>query len=278
MMPWSAVFAAETSKLWSRPLARVGAILFLVIGVLGPIAMSMATGSNITVNDESVSNTMDATAPAAIVWALYVRGFFTFQVVSAVLAAMSIGGELRDHTLREDLARPVPRAVVLAAKWIALVTWSAGTLLGQLVASAVVSYAMHPATGGISIGKVLTAYLASGFTEAGYLAFAVAAAVLFRSVPAAVVFVVLFLVGEWTASWVPFMVRPFVEAMDPAEVSPILRGIVDMAPFLPSSAWGAYKEFATGGTATWMPWAALLVYTGAAAALAERVFDRIDVP
>jgi ABC-type transport system involved in multi-copper enzyme maturation permease subunit len=278
MIPYSSVFLAEVLKLFSRSVARVGAVLFVGVGVVAPVVMSMTANSGFSVNDQDVQSTMDLSAPNAVLWSLYLRNFFIAHVLTAVLAALSFAGELRDHTLREDLVRPVPRSVVLAAKWAALAAWSAVTLGLQLAAALIVAAVLHPWDGAAKPSWFVLGFFASWLCDLGFAAFALAAATVLRSVSGALTGVVLFIVFEWTASWIPFVVRPFVEAMDPATVSPLLRMVVDSAPFYPSAAWGAWQQVASGASPTWQLWAALAVYTAVAAVVAERVFSRIDIP
>lgn len=278
MTRWSAVFLAELLKLWSRGTARIGAVAFAVIGILGPLVLLAAAGSGLTVNDQSVSSTMDISAPNSVLWSLYLRNFFVSHVLLAVLAALSFAGELRDHTLREDLIRPVPRSVVLAAKWAAMCAWSGITLVVQAAGATFLGLLLHPATGQTSLSDVLLGYVASWACEAGFAAFALAVAVVIRSVSGALTTVVLFLLFEWVLSWAPSTLDMFAQAMDPAQVPVWLTLLVDSGPFFPSAAWGAWQEIAAGATPSWQPWVALLVYTTVAAVLADRVFARLDVP
>lgn len=276
MSAWSSVFLAELLKLWSRGMARAGAVLFLVIGVLAPLALRSASSSVITVNDQDATAFIDVSAPNAVLWSLYLRNFFVSHVLLAVLAAMSFAGELRDHTLREDLVRPVPRALVLAAKWGALCAWIGGTLLAQLLVATLTGLVLHPNQGEVEFGEVLLGFLASGVCDAGFAAFALAAAVVVRSVSGALTTIVLFLVFEWVASWAPSTLEMFAQAMDP--VPPVVQFIIQSGPFFPSAAWGAWQELATNAVIHWEPWAALALYTAAAAVIAERTFSQIDVP
>lgn len=276
MSSWSAVFLAELLKLWSRGMARAGAAVFVGFAILAPLALLTAKNSGVSFNDQDAASFVDASAQNAALWSLHVRNFFVSHVLVAVLAALSFAGELSERTLREDLVRPVPRAVVLAAKWGALCAWIAGTLLVQLVVALLVGVVLHSTNGETEFRSVALGFLASGVCDAGFAAFALMMAVVVRSVSGTLTTIVLFMLFEWMASWAPSMLDFVTQTMNP--VPPLLQAIIHSGPYFPSAAWGAWQELAARGTMQLESWVALAVYTLGSAVLAERVFARLDVP
>lgn len=271
----SAVVLAEVRKLLSRPVARVGLVGMALLGALGPLALWMLSGSGVTVNGGDLGANLDVSAPNGLRWALFLRNFFSGQILLAVLAAVSFAGELQAHTLREDLVRPVPRAVVLFGKWTALGTWSLLALIVQVVTAAGVGLLLHPASGDVTWADLALGCVGTWAAELSFAAVALATAVVFRSVAGTLAGLFLFLVFERCATWALIAARGLFSSMSETGEPPAWFGIV---PFTPTSAWSGWAELTTGADPSWQPWVALIVWTVLAGVVAERVFARTDVP
>jgi ABC-type transport system involved in multi-copper enzyme maturation permease subunit len=270
-----AVVLAEVRKLLSRPVARVGLVGMALLGAFGPVALWMLAGAGVTVNGGDLGASLDVSAPNGLRWALFLRNFFTGQVLLAVLAAMSFAGELQAHTLREDLVRPVPRAVVLFGKWVALGTWSFLAILLQAALASIVGLVLHPASGGVEWSALAFAFVGTWAAELSFAAVALATAVLFRSVAGTLAGLFLFLVFERCFTWGLIAARGLFTSMSETGEPPAWAAIV---PFTPTSAWSGWTELASGTDPSWQPWVALVMWTALAGVLAERVFARTDVP
>jgi ABC-type transport system involved in multi-copper enzyme maturation permease subunit len=269
---------AELRKLLSRPIARAGLVLMAVVGATGPVGLWVLLHSGVQVNGGELASNFDVCAPNTIGWSLHVRNFFVAHVLLTVFAALSFAGEYQSHALREDLVRPVPRSVVLLAKWFALAGWSLTAMAVQLAVAAGLAVLLQPLHGEATWSQVLLAYLEAWVAEVGFAAFALAASVVVRSVAGTLLTVFLFLVFEQGAGWVLGLLGQFVSAV-PAETNlGPLREIVKVTPFLPSSAWAVWTEALAGAAPTWQAWTGLLVYTAVALVVADRLFARVDVP
>ncbi|MEQ1566272.1 MAG: ABC transporter permease [Myxococcota bacterium] len=279
---FGAITWAELRKLLSRPIAKVGLVVLAAIGLLGPLGLSMLANAGVTVNGGDLGANLDVTAANAVRWSLYVRNLFAIHILLTVLAALSVAGEFQSHSLREDLVRPVPRSLVLLAKWIALAGWAFAGLVAQLVVAVALGAVLHPWSSDdpshAQWGAVLLGCAVSWLSEVGYAAVVLAAAVVFRSVAATLGSVFLLLVFERVADWTLTLVGTVVSALPTETNLGPFRYVVDAAPFLPSSAWAVWSELATGAGPSWQPWVALAVYTALAVVVADRWFARVDVP
>lgn len=269
------IVLAEIRKLLSRPVARFGLLLLALLGAVGPIALWALSGSGVTVNGGDLGASLDVSAPNGLRWSLVLRNFFTGQILLSVLATMSYAGELQAHTLREDLVRPVPRAVVLFSKWTALGCWSMVSLLIQAGIGSGIGLLIHPSTGGVAWSHLALGFVGTWAAELSFAAVALAVAVVLRSVAGTLAGLFLFLVFERFATWGLIAARSLITSMSETGQPPALFEIV---PFTPTSAWSGWTELTSGTDPSWQPWVALVFWTVLAAVVAERVFSRTDVP
>jgi ABC-type transport system involved in multi-copper enzyme maturation permease subunit len=268
------VSIAETRKLLSRPAAKVGLLGAAAIGVLGPVFLEMFSGGGITVNGGELA--LDVSAANAVRWALVVRGFFVAQGFLALLAAMSLAGELQAHTLREDLVRPVARRVVLLAKWGALAVWSALWLIVQGIVASGVGLLLHAAEGGASWSDVALGYAAAWATDVSFAAVALACAAVLRSPAPALLALLLGVLLERFTAWVLWAVAGV--ALGNADLPGWATAILHAAPYLPSAAWSVWSDVASGVASLPASWIALVGWTVIAAVVAERSFGVSDIP
>jgi ABC-type transport system involved in multi-copper enzyme maturation permease subunit len=261
------VLWAEVRKLLSRPVARFGLLLSVLIGVFGPLAILFVSNVPMQVQGEAVS--FDKSLPNGPEWALVVRHWsWSTQLLLTVLAAVSFAGELQSHTLREDLVRPVDRWLVLVAKWASLGAWSLLSLVLQLAGATLLGLVTLSLSGEQTLSHMLAAYAASWPVELSFAAVALASAVLVRSVPGSIVAMVLLM----------FFERAFTLMSTGARGFFFDNSAFAYVPFTPTSAWSVWSEPMAGAPLSWQPWLALLVWTALATVLSQVVFARTDVP
>lgn len=268
---------AEVVKLHSRASARGGLLFLALVALLGPVLLEVRAGVEVTGN---MVVAPEYSAANAVRWALGLRSFYVAQAFLILLAAQSYAGELQAHTLREDLVRPVRRVHVLLAKWAALAVWSFLSVAVAAVASGVVGLLLHPSAGEVAWGDVLLGHAATWVAEVGFAAVALAVSVAGRSVAVGIAGMFLFVVIERMVGWALWALHGILASFPPdaLPVPPEVLYLTAATPWLPSSAWGVGTAIAVGEASDWQSWAALALWTGLAAVLAERVFARTDVP
>lgn len=273
---------AETLKLVSRGSARATLVALVVVGALGPAWLWFLTHAGVQVNGGDLGQAIDVCAANGVRWSMVVRGFYVGQALWVLLAAQSMAGEIQAHTLRDELIRPVPRQLVLLAKWMALSSWCLVSMVTAVAVGSVVAVVLLPGGGHATWGQVMSGAAGAWVAEVGFLAFALAVSVLTRSVGGGIVATLLFLMAERMTSMGLWMLRTVVEGLPP-DVAPTLPGwlttLMNASPVLPSNAWSAWRELLDGATPlTWQAWVALVGWTVLSAVVAERVFARTDVP
>lgn len=266
------LWIAEVMKLLSRPLARVGWVVLGGLGLAVVLVVNVVGGAALEVNGQPTS--LAASPADGVLFALVVRNFYVSQVLVLVLAATSMAGEYQLRTLREDLLRPVPRWVVLMAKWAALVTWSSAALVIQWVVTVVAAFLFLSAESDTLWSDVFGGYVIAVASDASFAAAALMVAVLTRSLTSTIAATFLFLVfegGLWAVLWIGQSLRG-------TEIPSWLEAILDALPFLPSSAWSLATQVGTGNVPPTASIVSLVLITVVSLVVAERVFDRVDVP
>lgn len=269
----ASVARAETVKLLSRRIVRVGLVFSAVVGLLGPLALRAVQHVTIEVDGATPWLGLEPTAPLGLQWALEIRNFFFFRVFLVMAAAMGFASELRSHTLREELLHPLPRWALLAGRQAALTVFAAlGAGVTWVVASltGLVTFGAGGAWGPPALG-----YLATVLTDVGFAATVLAAAVLLRSVAATIGGMILVVVFDRFLGWGLTLAAVLAEREALPEA---LVLAVQARPWLPSSAWGAWAGYAARADWQWESFVALAVYTALSLLLAEQVFRRMDVP
>ncbi len=272
---------AEFLKLQSRTTARAGWVALALLGLVVPLFLAFLGSSGVTVNGGDLGANLDLSAANGARWALIVRNFYVAQAFLIVLGALSVAGELQARTLREDLVRPVPRWAVLGAKWVALSLWSAIALAMQWGVAVLVGLVLLDLQGEAEFVDVLLGYVASWVADTGFLTAVLLISAAARSVAATIAGMFLFLILERFVGWGLWMVRGIRVGMPPEwgeQIPWFVDILLDASPWLPSSAWNVWKELVDGVDPSWQGWASLGILTLLAAALAERIFARVDVP
>ncbi|MCA9494030.1 MAG: ABC transporter permease subunit [Myxococcales bacterium] len=276
------LWLAETIKLGTRTSARATLVALTGVGLFGPLWLWFLTHAGVEVNGGDLGAAIDVCAANGMRWSMIVRGFYVSQALWLLLASQSVAGELQAHTLREELLRPVPRHLVLLAKWAALSGWCLLSMIAALAAGSVAAVVLLPGDGVATWAQVVQGAFGAWIAEIGFLAFAVAISVVTRSVAGGVVATLLFLMVDRLTATGLWLLGTFLEGM-PADLAPTVPGwlmiVMRASPVLPSNAWSAWRELLDGATPlTWQAWVALAVWTALSAVVAERVFARTDVP
>lgn len=268
---------AEISKLLSRVSARLGLLLCLGLGVLGPLFHQWMLGSEININGTMVADTLFRGSADFAERALWMRNFLVVKAWIIMLGAQIFAGEFQRRTLREDLLRPVPRWVFVMSKWGALATWSAIGIALLFVSSAVTGGALsllydspEPVTAvmemqGRTWSQLVTGLFATWLTDVGFAAFVLLASVLFRGVASTILFVFLFYAADWVIGMVLWGLSGFWETAE------------KVYPWLPSAAFSAYSGYVPE-----LPWhpesfAVLAAITLGSLAVAVLSFQQQDV-
>ncbi len=277
-----AIWQAETIKLMSRRAARVAILLSIVLGLAGPALLTLIMGTEFEVNGSPFGEWLGLVgeAPAGQLWALEIRNFILLPIFVMWLSAVSVAGEFRSGTLREDLVRPVPRAAVFLAKWGALTTWIALTLALTWVAGGVagpVAFGFEGRWGQVALG-----YLATLPVDACIAAITLTVAISLRNVPASLVgmvlvWVVSIMTSILVASALLLLNADF--AVQQLGIDPWYGEMLALiSPWLPSEAIGAWAGAAERSDWVWQHFASLGLMTTASLGLGAAVFQRTDVP
>ncbi|MFT4623641.1 MAG: ABC-type transport system involved in multi-copper enzyme maturation permease subunit [Myxococcota bacterium] len=277
-----ALLAAESTKLLSRPAARLGLVLAVVFGIAGPTLLWLADGSEMQVNGTRFAEWMGLRVYGSTgqLWALEVRNAIVMPVFVMWLAAASLAGEYQARTLREDFLRPVPRSAVLLAKWGSAVVWIGITLALTWVFSAVMGLLFFGLEG--SWGQVALGFSANLLSDATLAALALLVAVAVRNVPATLVGLFLLWALSVAFGWFLGIATTFLstELATTSMGLPAWYGdaLQQVGPWLPSEAMGVWE----GGTYrvdwVWQHFASLALTTATSLGLSALILERSDVP
>ena len=259
------VYAAECRKTLGRGSGIAALGVAAGVGALAVLALAGARhlGGEAQVNGAALPDLVQFTGATALSWALKARNFYVLPLVLLWATGASFAGEIADHTLREALVRPVPRAMVLAAKLLALSTLSALTLLvsGAVAGGAGAAlFGLEGAWGGVFVG-----YGASWLTDLGLLALGVLASLWFRSVAGVVVGVILLLMADLAVR----LALKLAGALGLAWAGSVVKWMPGEA----LAAWEGYADAWSGPA-----FLGLLALVAAALALAWFRLRRLDLP
>lgn len=267
------LWRAETQKLLSRTSARGGIIVLMCVGIAVPTFMQLVVNLEGQVNGTPTSELVTQTIPAALSGTLYLRNFWVTRFLITLLAALSFAEELNSRTLREQLISPISRAAVLATKWLSLCVWiGIGTLM-MWVTAGLLSGLLFTTDGDWQ--PILVAWLASVACDMCFAAVALCTAVWVRSTAITILGVIAFLIADTLLEWTLMglgVVAGFMELPEAADV------LLSLRPWLPSSAMGWWSSWTGGDPWVWqnlVSMAGLMLVSGI---LAERRFNRMDLP
>lgn len=262
---FSLLWWAEVRKVFTLGSGVATLALSAVVGLAAVAAMKWAADASngAIVNGQPIQGLLVVSGVTVGNWALQARNFFVLPLCLLLATGQCFAGEIRDHTLREALVRPVARPVVLLAKLAALLTLSASALLVTASCSLLPGLALFGAEG--EPGKVLLGYLASWPCDAGVVALGILASLLVHSVGGVVVGVVLVLMAD-------VALRLLLKLASLLGAS----GAADVASWMPGEALSAWKGYADGwSTAPLVGLGVLLMVTLGASVLR---INRMDVP
>jgi ABC-type transport system involved in multi-copper enzyme maturation permease subunit len=260
------MFLAELKKTLLRGSGIGSLLIAAAVGLLAVGGMGLADylGQEAAVNGLPLDQIIEFSGATTAGWALRARNFFLLPLLLLWATGASFAGELKERTLRELLARPVPRWSVLLAKLLALSVLSALTL----VVTAVLSGGLGALLFGIEgeWGPLALGYLASWPSDLGLLSMGILAALLLRNVAGVVVVVVLYLALDMVARVLLSLIGKL----------PSLELAADIARFLPGEALAAWEGYLDGWQA--MSWAGLAVLIALCLGGATLRLMRMDVP
>ncbi len=273
-----AIVQAECVKLSTRLSARLGLLLAGLIGFAMPLLLWLMNSDTAIVNGTTLSDSLQASAPKAALWGLYLRNLWVMQAVVLLLCAQSLAGELQARTLREDLMRPVSRGAVLFAKFASIALFIALTLSLQFLVATSLGLLLFGTEG--PWREVFFGYLASGVADLSFAAAAFAITSLIRGVSGTILVTFLFIVFEKLFAWALFLTSSIVQAL-PAEMNTLPSAIYvlfDLQPGLPSAAWGIGTTLAAGSEVSLITWVSMVFYFAAGAVVALVRTMRMEVP
>lgn len=267
-VPLAPVVAAEWRKLLSRGSARLGLALSVAIPLVtvillhGVMTWQAQNGGG---PSAAVSMGFHVDGAAALGWSLKARNFFILPLILIWLAAQSLGGELRDGTLRPALLRPISRLRVLLARAAALSAYAALSLALTLLVAGILGAMVLGVDADGDLGRVLLAYGVGWGSDVALIG-----------------------IGLAVSSWVPATAGTVVVTALVLLVDGLARaglsgaamfgaqGTETIARFLPGSALAAWEGFASA----WDPvaFAGLAAWTLTAYGLAAWRVQTMDVP
>ncbi|MBN1336985.1 MAG: ABC transporter permease [Deltaproteobacteria bacterium] len=259
------IYVAECRKTLGRGSGWTALGVAAGVGLLSVLVLAAGRhlGSQAVVNGATLPEVIRFTGPTALSWALHARNFYVLPLVLLWATGASFAGEIADHTLREALVRPVPRAVVLAAKVLALATLSAASLIVTATVAGAAGAALFGLEG--TWGTVLAGFAASWLTDLGLIGLGVLASLWFRSVAGAVVGVVLMLMADLAAR----LALKLVAALGFETAGTLVR-------WMPGEALAAWEGYADGWVGA--AFVGLLVLLGGTLGLAFLRLRRLDLP
>lgn len=275
---------AETRKLLSRSgvLLCVATLALLAVGL--PTVMWLLS-QMVTVsadNAEAGTNVPSVSMVTVLKFVLSARNFFLFRAMIIAVVAVSFAGEFTSRTLREDLIRPVTRARVLAAKWLALQVFVVIGALLPLVLAAPVG-ALFFGTDG-DVAEVLAGFALTWLGDVGFATLVMAISLGLRSVPGTIGGVFMYWVLDraiglalWGAEAGRSLLTAVFNTWGLQDLERWVDVLVAVRPWLPSAAFNVYWDYDPDGAWLWQSYVALGGYTLAAYAFALWWFQRLDV-
>jgi ABC-type transport system involved in multi-copper enzyme maturation permease subunit len=279
-----ALIGAELRKLWSRTVTRL-TLLFLVLLAVGVPVVLFALSFAIKQPEDApteVTDLFSLSVYAALRVVLGIRNLFIFRALIITAVAVTVAGEITARTLREDLLRPVERTQVLVAKWAALQVFVAAGVLVPLALGVPVSLALFQSLGDVS--ATLSSYGLVWLGDVGFCTFVVAISLVLRSVPGTIAGVLLYWVLDQLLGWFLFAVEQgrgaiigLLTRFKMEELSWVVDLMVQVRPWLPSSAFNVYAEYDPTLPFAWKSFLALAVLTAASFTVSLLTFQRMDV-
>lgn len=260
------LFVGELFKTLFRGSGIAALLVAACVALLSVGAMAGAEylGNEASVNGLPLEQIMSFSGVTVAGWGLRARNFFLLPLLLLWATGACFAGEFKDHTLREQLVRPLPRWSVLVAKLLALSVLSALTLVVTGVLSGGLGALLFGAEG--EWGPVALGYLASWPSDIGLLCMGILVALLLRNVAGVVVLVVLYLALDLVARLVLGLIGKL----------PSLEVAADIARFMPGEALAAWEGYLSEWSGASFAGLGVLILVCLALSLLR--FARMDVP
>lgn len=223
----------ESRAVLTRGAGLAALVVGLLVGVGAVLVAKAVQGMAVQVTDanglaQQAFSQFNGVESGA--WALRARNFFVLPLFLLLVTGSTLSGELADHTLREQLVRPVPRWAVLLAKLSALMVLSAATLALTGLPAVLGGTALFGA--GEGHGRLALGYLASLASDLGLVSLGLLVGTFVRGAGGVVVAVIGLLMADLAA-----------------------RGAFKLASMV-------LNQVALGEAAAWLPGAALAAWEG----------------
>jgi len=260
------MFMAELRKTLLRGSGIAAILISAAVGLLavGGMAAAQYLGGEAAVNGLPLDQIMEFSGATTAGWALRARNFFLLPLLLLWATGATFAGEFKERTLRELVARPVPRWSIVASKFLALSVLSALTLLVTAVLSGGLGALLFGIEG--EWGPLALGYLASWPSDLGLLSMGILVALVVRNVAAVVVGVVLYLAADLVLRLLLSLVGKL----------PSLELAAEIARFMPGEALAAWEGYLDGWNM--VSWIGLAVLITLCLGLALLRFMRMDVP
>ena len=290
------IVRAETVKLSMRASVRLTLAILILLSIGSPILLflvkSMVVGATVTTTTTAgvVATAAPTQGPAAVNVASalesvrFFHDLFLFRTLLIAVVAVSFAGEFVGRTLREDVLRPVSRTQVLLAKWLAIQVFVASGALVPVLIGGLLGVVLL-GTGG-DVTAALSGWGLTWAGDAGFATMVMAISLATRSVPGTIGGTVLYWVFDkmlrllllaLEAARDQSLLEKLFAAYNLKALTPISDFFIALRPFLPSSAFDLAPSVFSSASAGWQGFLALALYTAGSAAVAWRVFNRIDI-
>ena len=272
-MKFHLLVLAETTKVFSRLSAKVGLLVSVGIGACLPLLLWLFVNSGMIVNGVESDEFFAANATDGIGWSLSARNFMLVRAFLVVLGAQTFAGELSARTLREALLRPVPRDLVVFAKWLALIVWDAVSL-GLTWVTAAVLGSLLLGVDGVWVDVTLATFV-NLLCDAGVIAVVFAVGVVTKSTVATIAGMIVALVLDKLLGMAMVIAAGIAGAL---ETTPIIVTVLNSWPILPSAAFGLWAGMLPDGVVDARSVASLLILTAGGLLATMLRLRRMEVP
>ncbi len=276
------MIAVEVLKVFTRGSGLGALVVALLVGALAALAMNglMQVQEGVQLNGQGLGGLVQFDVVGVAAKALSARNFFVLPLLLFLATGASMAGEHADRTLRELVVRPVPRWSILAAKFAALASLSAATLLVTFVTSVALGWPLvgppqidqSVAEGAESLARVSLGFAASFVSDLCLLALGLALSTFVRSVGGVVVSLVLVLLAD-RAIWMGLNGVGLAQRMMTGAPEPWVDEALKWTLVGAQACWEGWETSFEPGQ-----FVAVTAYTVLACLVATLRFGRSDVP
>lgn len=272
----------EMLKAFTRGSGIGALVVAVLVGALAALGMNgvMRLQDGVQLNGQGVGGLVQADVVGVAAYALTARNFYVLPLLLFLATGGSMAGEHADRTLRELVVRPVPRWSILAAKFGALSTLSAATLLVTFVTAVALGWPLagaplidqSVAEGAESLTRVSMGYAASFVSDLSLLALGLALSTFVRSVGGVVVSLMLVLLAD-RGIWMALNGVGLAQKLMNGATDPWIEEALKWTLVGAQGCWEGWEtQFEPG------QFVAVTAYTLVASLIAVLRFSRSDVP